>query len=435
MRTATIISFLLAILAATAFGIFDVRQRARTDRGSGAHRTDFTVYTAAARALDEGLDPYDARSPRGWRYVYPPLLAICLRPLVHLAPEDAALVWYAISVAALGLALAWTARAIGRPTGPSSVAMAFVVCLLFIGQTLQRGQVTTVLLAIQAGALALLVARRDALAGVVLALGVALRLTPLLPAGVVGVACLRRALTGERWRALRFPAGFIGGVALWFIAVPALVLGPTRALEVTRRWAEIGSEVYASAPGALADLAGDYGIEEHIFKNQGVRRVVGTWVGWVSRAAFVGERPVLDGGWAGVDLAAGGVAIMVGVLALLLGWRSFRDPGAPASRLVYGAACLAPVLVTRYTWPVHYVIAIPFLAEAYAMGAGPGPRRAFFAFVTGVVLFALGYLGRSDWLRFPALAGALALATIVAILWSLCTRRTDDRLPAPGVAP
>ena len=59
----------VAVLAIAAFGWFDVRQRARTDRGTSAHRTDLTVYTAAAEALATGHDPYDARSPRGWRSV------------------------------------------------------------------------------------------------------------------------------------------------------------------------------------------------------------------------------------------------------------------------------------------------------------------------------------------------------------------------------
>ena len=355
-----------------------------------------------------------------------------LRPLTHLASEDAALVWYAVSVVALGLALVLTARAIGRPTGPASVAVAFAVCVLFVGQTLQRGQVTTILLAIQVGALALLAARREFLAGVVLALGVALRLTPLLPAGLVGIACLRRLFRGDGWRAMKFPAGFVGGVVLWFAVVPVCLVGPTRALDVTKRWVEVGREVYAAEPGALADLAGDYGIEEHIFKNQGVRRVVGAFVGWGTCAPFEGDRPVLGDHWATVDRLAFWVALAVGALALVVGWRSFGDPSSPTSRLVYGAACLAPVLVTRYAWPVHYVVAIPFVAEAYAVTGGRRPRRAFWCFVAGVVLFALGYLGKADLLRLPARAGVLLLATALAMALALRGRRADGLLPAPG---
>lgn len=427
---------LSAVVVALVFGLVGVRERARTDRGAKFHRTDFTVYTAAAKALADGADPYDARNPRGWRYVYPPLLAIALLPLTPLSAPDGAFVWYVAGVLALAYALVATARAIGGAAGARAVAFAGLVCLLFVGQTFQRGQVTTILLALQAGALALLVRRRDALAGVVLALGVALRLTPLLPAGVVGVACLRRLATGEGRAALRFPLGFVAGLVLWFVAVPAAALGPSRALEVTRRWLEVGREVYASAPGALADLAGEYGIEEHVYKNQGVRRVAATWSGWTSGASFSGERPDLGEGWAGVDRFAFAVAALVGVVAVGVGWRLVRAPTAGRTRLAYAAACLAPVLVTRYAWPVHYVVAIPFLAECFASPRGAGARLAGFVFLAGTVLFALGYLGAADALRFPARAGALAIATIAAVALALGRRRAPPRAlvaPSPGV--
>ena len=433
MSPRRLLLLVVALLAAAAFGLLDVRERARVDRGTKAHRTDFTVYTAAARALVEGNDPYDARSPRGWRYVYPPLLAVALRPLLGLAVPDAAFVWYVVSVLALAFALRSTARGLGGAAGARATAVGAVVCVLFVGQTLQRGQVTTILLAIQVGAFGLVVARRDLLAGVLLALGVALRLTPLLPAGVLGVACLRRLAAGEGARAWRFPAGFVAGLVLWFVAVPALALGPARAREVTARWLEVGRAVYASAPGESADLGGEYGIEEHIFKNQGVRRIAATAIGWTQGRAFEGERPVLSDGGAAADRAALVVAALVGLGAVLAGWFAFGDPASRRARLAYGAVCLAPVLVTRYAWPVHFAVAIPFVAEAFAGRARPAVRGAFVAFVVGVVLFALGYLGKSDGLRFPARAGVLAIGTLVAL--ALASRERRGTLAAPSSVP
>lgn len=432
MRVPPPVLVVAALLVAALFGWFGVRARARTDRGVRAHRTDLTVYTAAARALRDGADPYEARSPRGWKYVYPPLLAIAMQPLTGLETTTAATIWFAVSVLALAGALALTARAIGPPVGRASVAAAFVVCVLFVGQTLQRGQVTTVLLVVQVGALALLAARREVLAGIVLALGIALRLTPLLPAGVVGIACVRRLVRGDGVRALAFPIGLVAGLVLWFAAVPALALGPARALDVTRRWLEVGQEVYAAAPGDLTDLGGEYAIEEHIYKNQGVRRIAATWAGWAACVPFEGDRPALAGGWAGVDRAALAAALVVAALALAAGWRAFGDPAAATTRLVYGAACLAPVLVTRYAWPVHYVLALPFLAEAFATRA---TRRAFHVFAAGVVLFSLGYLGAADPLRLPARAGVLALATVAAIGLARVGRRSASPPLVAGPLP
>src|SRR5262249_5086991 len=154
--------------------------RARLDRGTRAHHTDFTVYTAASEALYAGGDPYDARSPRGWRYVYPPLLAIAMRPLLFLDVPDAAFVWYLVSVVALVAGIACVALSIGVPHGRRAAAIGLLLAAPFFVQSLQRGQVTVVLLALQTGAVLALVRGRDVLAGFLLAVGVALRLTPLL---------------------------------------------------------------------------------------------------------------------------------------------------------------------------------------------------------------------------------------------------------------
>lgn len=411
------------LLAAAAFGWFDVRERARLDRGLKRHRTDFTVYTAAAEALAHGEDPYDARSPRGWRYVYPPFLAVALAPLTHLPVPDAALVWYALSVAALAVAGVATAKTLGRPTPWVAAGLALALCAPFVGQCLQRGQVTTLLLASQVLAVVCLRRGRDATAGLLLAFGVAVRLTPLLLAGMVGIACLRRFLAGERAAALRFPAGLLAGLLLAFVVVPALALGPARAREVTTRWLEVGRDVYAAEPGHLADLDRDYGIDEHSPKNQGVRRVLATVTGWATDAEFTGGRPALTEAQArGVDLGAFAVAGVVALLAVVLGWTRLRDPASPAFRAAFAVGGLLPVLVTRYAWPVHYVLAFPVLAEAFAPGAGPRVRAAGVSFVLGLLLFVVGYASAPGFLRVPAEAGALALGAAAAVGWLASAR-------------
>ena len=93
----------LAILAIAlaVWGLTDVRSRARTDpHNLGAHRSDLTCYTAAGAAIFAGNDPYEATNPRGWHYVYPPLLAILVAPLVPLDTQWQGVIWYAISLLA-----------------------------------------------------------------------------------------------------------------------------------------------------------------------------------------------------------------------------------------------------------------------------------------------------------------------------------------------
>ena len=215
--------------------------------------------------------------------------------------------------------------------------------------------------------------------------------------------------------------------------VPVLALGPARAREVTTRWLEVGRDVYASEPGRLADLDRDYAIDEHSFKNQGVRRVLATVTGWTTGAEFTRGRPALSEAQSrGVDLAAFCVAGAVALLAVLLGWTRLRDPGSAAFRAAFAVGGLLPVLVTRYAWPVHYVLAFPVLAEAFAPRAGPRARAAGLVFVAGLLLFVVGYARSPAFLRVPAEAGALAIGTAVAVALLASAR---PRLPSAPVGP
>ncbi len=428
--------------AAASFGLLDVGRRARLDpateeawrarervRTDAAavplppdpelkrHRTDFTVYLAAGEAIAAGQNPYDARSPREWRYVYPPLLAVALLPLRSLPAPNAALVFYLLSVVALLLAWSWTARAIGpEASGGAAAAIALLLAAPFVVQTLQRGQVTTLLLATQAGALLLLLRGRDVLAGIVLALGVALRVTPLLPAGLVVVACLRRFLRGERRAALRFPVGLAAGLVLWVAAVPLLALGPQRALEVGRQWLASSREMYAAGPGGLSDLERDYAITESTFKNQGVRRVAASVAGRLSAEASPSE--------AAVDAFAWGVAALAAAAGIALAWRGLSDRsdrGSPRFRRVFALGVLLPVFVTRYAWPVHYVVAVPFLAECLAGFRPAFCRRAAVVFAIGMALYYAGW--HASLRALPEMGALVAGAAVAALLFVARERR------------
>ena len=405
----------LGLAAVAAYGWIDVRQRARLDRGLAAHHTDVTVYTAAAAAIAEGKDPYEAESPRGWRYVYPPLLAILLVPIASWPSDLAAYALYFVSVGALALAAWAVARSIGPPAGASAAGLACLLAAPFLLQTLQRGQVTILLLATQAAATLLLLRGRDLAAGVVLALGVAIRLTPLLPAGMVAVACARRLLAGDRRGALAFPAGLAVGLVLFFGAVPAAALGVPRAREVTQRWIETARDVYASAPGTLADFSEGWGIREWTYKNQGVRRVAGTVVAEATGApAEADGTPRLAGGLGALDGLSFGVAAAVVLGAAALAWIAMGARDARFRRALAVGGFL-PVLATRYAWPVHFVVAVPFLAEALA-GPGRGRLAPALVFAAGTAAF---YAGHGEALRALPEHGCLLLATVAALALAL----------------
>lgn len=426
MRAKTAILIAAGVVAALVFGLFDVRQRARLDRGLSRHRTDFTVYTAASEAMFAGEDPYTARSPRGWRYVYPPLLAIVVRPLTFLSVPDAAFAWYLLSVVALVVAALLLVRAIGPPTGRLSVFVALVICAGFLLQTFQRGQVTIFLLALQVGGLVCAMKGKGAWSGLLLALGVALRLTPLLPAAMVGIGAL--AARDPR-RVLAYGAGGVAGLVIGFLVVPVVALGPARALEVTKRWVEVSREVYAAEPGQAADLERDFAIREHSFKNQGVRRVLATWTAWITGASLDDTgKPELGDREADVDAAATGVALAVGLLALVIAARGMRDPTSARFRRYFAVGMLLPVLVTRYAWPIHFVVAIPFVAECVNGLPRSWSLPAAIVFLAGMGLFYAAHL--PDY-RVLADAGCLALAVVVAIGLALFSQADPMPRPAP----
>lgn len=375
----------LVVVAAVVFGVADVRNRARLDRGPKAHRTDLTVYLAAADALARGDDPYEARSPRGWRYVYPPLLAVVARPLTALPVPDAALVVYGLSALAVALA----ARTLARTLGTRPVVLALLAASPFFVQAFQRGQVTPVLLALQVAAGAAWARGRGAWAGLLLALGVALRLTPLLPAGMLGLAALLAAARGDH-AAWRFPLGFAAGLVAAFVGVPVLALGPARAHDVTLRWLEVGRDVYAAEPGSLADLGRDYAINEWSFKNQGVRRVAGTTLARLEGLPVAPDgRPALGDREARADLVALAVAALAALAALVVAARRMRAPGSPEARAAFALGLALPVACTRYVYPVHLVVLVPLLAEVAA--ALPARRAVVAAAAWGVAL--LGFYG------------------------------------------
>ncbi len=89
---------MIGLLAGVIFwGLTDVRRRGYPDVPA-EHRTDLTVYTEAGAAFFDGRAPYEVSNPRGWTYLYPPLLAMLLAPLHPLAGQDQVTVWFFLSL-------------------------------------------------------------------------------------------------------------------------------------------------------------------------------------------------------------------------------------------------------------------------------------------------------------------------------------------------
>ncbi len=405
----------LVVVAVLAYGWLDVRRRARIDRGPRFHRTDFTVYQYAARALKAGDDPYEARNPRGYKYVYPPLLAVLLMPLADIDTANAAYVFFVLSAAAL----AWCVFLLARVEAPDRLGLAAPLLATlffsfgFVLQSFQRGQVTLILLALQVAALVSVMRARYVFAGLLLALAIALRLTPILPAAVVGLALLAgaRAIGHGPW--LRFGGGLFVGLALCFLVIPIVALGTERANEVNERWLDVTKSVYAGHAGELASLERDYKINEYRFKNQAPRRVLSTWMGWLTGAEFVKEKPALTAHQESVVDALSRAVVFglgLGLILLALRCRPKRNADLHTNRfaVVYALAILLSTLMTRYTWPTHYTMAIPALAIGLAHR-----RLAPWILFVGTVLF---YVSHAKPLEPLGAFGPLMIANVFFVV-------------------
>jgi hypothetical protein len=316
---------IVVLAGVVTWGLTDVQRRARVDPDRiEKHRTDFSVYTIAAKAFFEDGKPYEVTNPRGWHYIYPPLFAILVRPIADLRFEYQAFIWYLVSVllvygAWIELGRLLTILGVRRRTRPESagsesagissaplddrrnttmrnseatartwpgaeraiVVMAWIALTIPFLNCLQRGQVVVILVyPLLLGLRLLFEAKspsRAVLAGIVLAFPAAIKVTPALPIVVLGSALvlvvvrrsLQKSATIEDGTA-RYPAvqqaiggcaGMLLGLAIWFLAFPGAILGFERNRDYLLEWVK-----RVGAPEA--DVGSQNQFDAHSFRNQ-----------------------------------------------------------------------------------------------------------------------------------------------------------------------
>ncbi|MDX1965018.1 MAG: glycosyltransferase family 87 protein [Pirellulales bacterium] len=437
----------LLLLVIAIWGWTDVRRRARTSATDPlVHKTDVTVYTQAGAALFDGRPPYEVTNPRGWHYLYPPLFAIGMAPLSLLPTTEQALVWFGVSCLCLWGACAETRRlyqwAAEIPRGflyssrkvipgqvvdyrharlTNEIFFAAGIALVFpVLNCLQRGQVGVPLvyllllgtrLALTAGTVHQLF-----LAGLVLALPVAIKLTPLLPVAVLAGGMLVRDLAqllhwsptpprtnrenhGQQNQTIQLSGGIlcvsgILGLAVWFLLVPGLILGQEKNLGLLQTWY---TRVVSNQ-----DVGTDNDFNARSLRNQsfanGLRRMGNWWAycqgtGPDDRVAddlahrmlpLPMENPAAD---LTIKVVVGGVLMLLAAATLRLGMRAAnQQPEAESTTIhassarldwlaVFGLACTATVLVSPLSWGHHYVICWPAMVFVPLFLASCGSER------------------------------------------------------------
>ena len=153
---------------------------------AGSVTDDFTTVWSAARRFVERVPVYnEVYGHVNPHYLYNPGATLLLSPLGLISDIDLARpLFIAVNAACIIVALAWLTKLAGRPlSGPTfPVAVALAFCTEAVTNTLVFSNINGILLLALVAFIALLVARRDIAAGVVLGLAILVKpmFAPLL---------------------------------------------------------------------------------------------------------------------------------------------------------------------------------------------------------------------------------------------------------------
>jgi hypothetical protein len=421
-RRARRLVFGALLVGLALFGALDVRRRLATGPGA-IHRSDFSCYVVAARALADGNDPYAVANPRGWHYLYPPFLALLLVPVRDVPLTALGLAWFALNVAA-AVGTYFQAIRIGRVAAAKWPAwLAYLPFLAVVPPAVscfQRGQVSLVLLFLEVLGLRLVLEGRSFrmpfAGGVLLAMAAAIKLVPALPAAVLLGGLAAAAATGSR-EVRRLSGAFLGlaaGVVLFLWVVPAGVLGADRNAALLGRFVER----VVTNPRLASDAGIQVWAPSNVSLLNAMRRAREVASGR-GDAAKMNLPPGPEGPAEAAFLVVAGLLLTGMALALSVKGSRAGDPLVVAS--AFGLALSAGLLLSPLTWLqqlVQLVPALAFPARALlergmgraGLAVAAAPAAAVWAAYAIPPLAGAGFLG-----LFLALwTGATAAALLIA---------------------
>lgn len=376
--------------------IVTVRHAVKVQEG----RSAFLRWRSQLLHLDDGVD-LSAR----FNYPNPPIMAVLLEPLARLPPRVGAHLWFSLELAMAATSLLLLGRLVegDRPL-PAWGWMLLVLCSLKpVIDELTHGNVNLFVFFLLVVALTAFQRRRDLLAGGLLALAIACKVTPAL--------FVPYFLWKRSWRLL---AGVVVGLLLFLLpgVVPALRLGMDDNLEQLHSWYRVMVRPYVLEGKATSE-----------YLNQSLPGVVARllteqpsllrWVGDTAVPARMDNLLSLSpeqGRW----LVKG----CFGLYLLALAWRcrtpTDPDRHGPGLAAEFALVTLGMLLFSERTWKHHAVtLMLPFAVLVRSL-SDPTARA--------------GWRGR-------AAGGLLAAAVLLMLLCGLSNGSDRSELArAPGLA-
>jgi alpha-1,2-mannosyltransferase len=391
----------------------------------GGHINDFDRWMIMAPGfLHDRVDYVNDQFPT------PPLTLLALAPFTTLSRPAAQFAWVCLKLPLALLVFALSAgivsRSGGRLTG-SAIALIVACWWLPVILDMQEGQ--TNFLALLPLVAALYVAQRgrpaaDALAGLLIGLAVAVKVTPVIFAAYF--------FWKRRWIVA---AAALAGVALWSVAVPAMVFGWGQTLRWLDQWVGIMIVPYVTHGTVVYAMSQSFG-------SFALRLLAAT--------------PFFDSTYGGhvepryMNLAAlshGAVyqlvrTVMAGVAIAGLVWTRHPLPTlrCPRYLLEIGGVAAFMLWFSERTWVHHYVSFVLTLCAAGAILSNPAqPERARRFVRRALILFSFATLFASEAGRLLGPDGVDWAKGVGVFLWpsvlvtAVATRSwVDDRGLAPA---
>ncbi len=305
--------------------------------------------------------------------LYPPFYYVWVSPLSRLDYRTAALVWSALSVAALCASIALILGNDRGARGQLGAWVAASLCYVPVIETLVSGQKSIFLLLIFAGTYRLLVAKRPALAGALFACAA---FKPQLVLVIPLVMLAKR-----EWR---FAAGMAATGTL--LAAQSLWVG----WGATLAW--ISNTLHPMPQPSLVDRS-------H------------SWIGFAR---------LLVGEWSGPTVLALSLVLVAATLAAL--WRLLPDRldfAYPRFALQFAGMVLATALASPYLYTYDLaILVLPLIALARELPAAPpATRAARLAWLMALLLvFAMGGASTAVAAHVPVQFSTLASFALLLVL-------------------
>jgi hypothetical protein len=396
--------------------------------------TDLQVYLRAAWAVRTGHDLYAIIDDNKWHYHYPAVFAIGLVPLANAPPgnshagmlafHEAVALWYFFSLLCLIAAAHWLATALEEkssdPAARSQPRWCYrwwalrlwpvLVCLTPVGQTLVRGQVNLLVLAMLCAMLAAALRRQSWRAGLWLSAAVCVKIIP--------VFLLLYPVWRRDWRWL---GGSVAGLIVGLVLIPAAVFGPSRAWHYTQEWGNVLLRPVVNRGG---DHARDKElVEATATDSQSPLRVI-----HFALYPDITKRPDDAAPWVRhVHWLIGGLLTLITMLAI-----GRRPHSGPALVLVFALLIIVMLMVSPVCHQHYLCLMLPAAAGLIAQAwecRRPAWLSPVLLVVLPVVSLALFLPFIPGWgvLRDHGLPGAAAL-----LLWALAciVLQSDNRASA-----